>query len=45
MATLLVTLCIKYDRKDLILPATILGFGLDISIGFFIANLIKLGAG
>jgi len=41
MATLLIAFCVKQNQAFLIVPAAILGFGLDIVIAFGIAQALK----
>lgn len=41
MATLLVALCVKYDRTDLIGFAMITGFALDLVLGYSLAKILR----
>ncbi len=41
MATILVSLCIRYNKKNLIFPSVLLGFGTDLYILFLMSNLLS----
>lgn len=40
MATLLAALCLKHDRRDLVLFAIVLGFSLDLALGYSLAKIL-----
>lgn len=43
MMTILIKLCIKNDRKDLILIAAIVGLGFDVTTMVMMARLMGIG--